>query len=92
MERLADPLTPVGEILKRVPSKQLMAVYKIGAFAGVDQFLQLIAAARGKLKKGGIVDVEVGCCALVEVASMCGGIAWEHSCNYGCQTLSLSSV
>ncbi|WIA12353.1 hypothetical protein OEZ85_012403 [Tetradesmus obliquus] len=58
VERLADPLTPVGEILKRVPSKQLMAVYKIGAFAGVDQFLQLIAAARGKLKKGGIVDVE----------------------------------
>ncbi|WIA32487.1 hypothetical protein OEZ86_003306 [Tetradesmus obliquus] len=58
VERLADPLTPVGEIMKRVPSKQLMAVYKIGAFAGVDQFLQLIAAARGKLKKGGIVDVE----------------------------------
>ncbi|KAF6261306.1 hypothetical protein COO60DRAFT_1699870 [Scenedesmus sp. NREL 46B-D3] len=58
VERLEDPLTPVGEILKRVPSKQLMAVYKVGAFAGVDQFLQLIAAARGKLKKGGIVDGE----------------------------------
>jgi hypothetical protein len=57
----------VGEILKRVPSKQLMAVYKVGAFAGVDQFLQLIAAARGKLKKGGIVDVEVRC-------------TWQHIC------------
>lgn len=59
IERLEDPITPVGEILKRVPLKQLMEVYKIGTFAGVDQFLQLIANARGKLKKGGVVDTEV---------------------------------
>lgn len=59
IEKLEDPVLPVSEILKRVPQKQLLEVYKIGTFDGVDQFLQLIANARGKLKKGGIVDTEV---------------------------------
>ena len=29
MEKLSDPLAPVAEILKRVPAKKLMALYKI---------------------------------------------------------------
>jgi hypothetical protein len=49
----------VGEILARVPGKQLMSVYSIAAFEGLDQFLQHIAEARGKLKKGGVLDVQV---------------------------------
>ncbi|KIY93032.1 Guanine nucleotide-binding protein-like 3 [Monoraphidium neglectum] len=57
VERLADPLAPVAVILQRVPKKQLMAVYKIASFADVDEFLRLIAAARGKLKRGGIPDM-----------------------------------
>eukprot|EP00879_Flechtneria_rotunda_P015386 GHRR01016085.1.p1 GENE.GHRR01016085.1~~GHRR01016085.1.p1 ORF type:complete len:427 (+),score=152.48 GHRR01016085.1:171-1451(+) len=60
VERLEDPITPVAEILSRVPAKQLMEVYKIAAFDGVDQFLHQIANMRGKLKKGGVVDVKVG--------------------------------
>lgn len=59
IERLEDPITPVGEILSRVAAKQLMALYKISAFEGTDQFLQHIAEARGKLKRGGIPDMKV---------------------------------
>lgn len=50
----------MSEILTRVPAKQLMSLYKVAAFEGsVDAFLQQVAQARGKLKRGGIVDVEV---------------------------------
>lgn len=59
VERLADPITPVAEVLRRVPAKQLQALYKVPAFKDVDQFLQHIAAARGKLKKGGVADTTV---------------------------------
>jgi nuclear GTP-binding protein len=49
----------VAEVLRRVPAKQLQALYKVPAFKDVDQFLQHIAAARGKLKKGGVADTTV---------------------------------
>jgi hypothetical protein len=51
----------VCEILRRVPAKQLMSLYRVAAFGAgeVDAFLQQVAAARGKLKKGGVVDVQV---------------------------------
>eukprot|EP00193_Tetraselmis_chui_P022666 CAMPEP_0177795350 /NCGR_PEP_ID=MMETSP0491_2-20121128/26184_1 /TAXON_ID=63592 /ORGANISM="Tetraselmis chuii, Strain PLY429" /LENGTH=519 /DNA_ID=CAMNT_0019318171 /DNA_START=151 /DNA_END=1707 /DNA_ORIENTATION=- len=56
VEKLADPVSPVEEVLRRCPAKQLMQLYKIAKFEGVDQFLQLIAAARGKLQKGGTTN------------------------------------
>lgn len=49
----------MSEILVRVPAKQLMTIYKVATFDGVDSFLQQVANARGKLKRGGVVDVEV---------------------------------
>lgn len=51
VEQLADPALPVAEIVAKCPREQLMAVYGIPAFADADQFLQLVAAARGKLGK-----------------------------------------
>lgn len=51
MEQLSDPVLPVTEIVAKCPQKQLMSVYKIPAFQDVDQFLQMVAAARGKLAK-----------------------------------------
>lgn len=33
-------------------------LYKIPSFDSVDEFLQNVATARGKLKKGGIIDVD----------------------------------
>lgn len=47
VEKLSDPVSPVEEVLRRCPAKQLMQLYKIAKFEGVDQFLQLIASARG---------------------------------------------
>lgn len=46
------------EILKLCPAKQLVTLYKISSFDSVDDFLQLVATVRGKLKKGGIVDID----------------------------------
>lgn len=35
-----------------------MALYKVPDFDNVDDFLQKVATVRGRLKKGGIVDVD----------------------------------
>lgn len=47
------------EIFKLCPPEQLVTHYKIGTFkfGDVDDFLLKIATVRGKLKKGGIVDI-----------------------------------
>ncbi|KAJ4850984.1 Guanine nucleotide-binding protein-like nsn1 [Turnera subulata] len=58
IEKLDDPISPVKEILNRCPGKLLVTLYKIPEFDSVDDFLQKVATVRGRLKKGGIVDVE----------------------------------
>ena len=46
------------EILTCCPARLLVTLYKIPSFDSVDDFLQKVAAVRGKLKKGGVADVE----------------------------------
>ncbi|XP_058100438.1 guanine nucleotide-binding protein-like NSN1 [Magnolia sinica] len=58
IEKLDDPIGPVKEILKLCPAEKLMSLYKLPSFSSVDEFLQKVATIRGKLKKGGVVDVE----------------------------------
>jgi nuclear GTP-binding protein len=58
IEKLDDPIGPVKEILKLCPARMLVTLYKIPSFDSVDDFLQKVASVRGKLKKGGVVDVE----------------------------------
>ncbi|CAL5424972.1 unnamed protein product [Camellia sinensis] len=58
IEKLEDPIGPVKEILKLCPERMLVTLYKLPSFDSVDDFLQKVATVRGKLKKGGIVDVE----------------------------------
>ncbi|OVA01589.1 GTP binding domain [Macleaya cordata] len=58
IEKLDDPIAPVKEILKLCPAKMLVSLYKLPSFDSVDDFLQKVATVRGKLKKGGAVDVE----------------------------------
>lgn len=48
----------VKEILKRCPAEKLISIYKLPSFSSVEEFLQNVATVRGKLKKGGLVDVE----------------------------------
>lgn len=47
VEQLPDPVMPVAEIVRRCPAKQLMRLYKVAAFEGADQFLQLVAQVGG---------------------------------------------
>lgn len=51
-------LFPVKEILKLCPEEKLLSIYNISQFKSVEEFLQKVATLRGKLKKGGVVDVE----------------------------------
>jgi nuclear GTP-binding protein len=57
VEKLVDPAAPVREIVRRCPAKQLMQIYKIPKFADADEFMTNVGTTRGKLKKGGAVDV-----------------------------------
>eukprot|EP00887_Chlorella_sp_A99_P007173 scaffold2.g7173.t1 len=57
VEQLEDPALPVAEVVRRCPPRQLMALYKVPAFDSPERFLAHVAQARGKLKKGGTVDV-----------------------------------
>ncbi|KAI3667948.1 hypothetical protein L6452_43019 [Arctium lappa] len=57
IEKLEDPVSPVKEILKLCPAEMLVTLYKIPIFNSVDDFLSKVATIRGKLKKGGIVDI-----------------------------------
>lgn len=48
----------VKEILKLCPARQLVTLYKIPDFDSVDDLLLKVATVRGRLKKGGVVDVD----------------------------------
>ncbi|KAJ4893067.1 Guanine nucleotide-binding protein-like NSN1 [Raphanus sativus] len=58
IEKLEDPVSPVKEILKLCSPQLLVTLYKITSFEAVDDFLYKVATVRGKLKKGGLVDIE----------------------------------
>ncbi|TVU45869.1 hypothetical protein EJB05_05375, partial [Eragrostis curvula] len=58
VEKMDDLISPVKEILSLCPHEKLLSLYKLPSFSSVDDFLQKVATLRGKLKKGGIVDVE----------------------------------
>lgn len=52
-------MAAAAAVVGRCKARQLMALYKVPGFEGADALLRLIAAARGKLRKGGLPDIEV---------------------------------
>ncbi len=60
VEQLEDPVAAAAEVVRRCEARQLMALYKVPAFENPEALMQQIANARGKLRKGGLPDVEVG--------------------------------
>eukprot|EP00607_Mallomonas_marina_P008563 CAMPEP_0182418226 /NCGR_PEP_ID=MMETSP1167-20130531/2713_1 /TAXON_ID=2988 /ORGANISM="Mallomonas Sp, Strain CCMP3275" /LENGTH=527 /DNA_ID=CAMNT_0024592343 /DNA_START=69 /DNA_END=1652 /DNA_ORIENTATION=- len=60
VESLEDLLTPIQAILERCPSQYLMQLYSIPKFNLSDctAFLALVARATGKLKKGGVPNID----------------------------------
>lgn len=66
VEQLEDPIAPVAAILKRVSREQLVGVFgcswngglEAGDAEDVSTFLRAVALSHGRLKKGGIPDLE----------------------------------
>ncbi|CAJ0581396.1 unnamed protein product, partial [Mesorhabditis spiculigera] len=58
VESLADPVAPVHAILRRCSKETLMLHYTIAEFDSCDKFLSLVARKLGRLKKGGVADVD----------------------------------
>lgn len=58
VELLEDPVTPVELIVSRCKPEQLMELYGISEFETSHEFLLKLASSRGKLKRGGIPDIE----------------------------------
>jgi nuclear GTP-binding protein len=56
VDAIDDPETAVDGILKRCAPDKLMSLYSIPAFETTNQFLTLVAGARGKVAKGGVAD------------------------------------
>ncbi|CAJ0871658.1 8098_t:CDS:2 [Entrophospora sp. SA101] len=57
IELLDNPIPPVELIVSRF-SKQLMARYNVPIFKDTDEFLIFVARQTGRLKRGGIPDLE----------------------------------
>ncbi|RKP09705.1 P-loop containing nucleoside triphosphate hydrolase protein, partial [Thamnocephalis sphaerospora] len=58
LELLDDPISPVEAVISRCNPQQLMILYNLPMFQTSQEFLLLLAQQRGKLKKGGIADLE----------------------------------
>ncbi|KAL7746551.1 nuclear GTP-binding protein nug1 [Sorochytrium milnesiophthora] len=58
VELLEDPVTPVELILLRASKPTLMLLYNIPTFASTQEFLSHIARAKGKLRRGGVLDLD----------------------------------
>jgi nuclear GTP-binding protein len=66
VEQIEDPVAPISAILKRVPRDQIVCAFgcswtaglEIGDPEDVSSFLRAIAESHGRLKKGGVPDIE----------------------------------
>jgi len=58
-EQLEDATLPIQAILQRCPVALLSQIYKIPSFRDHIEFLHHVAVKRGKLRPGGIPDIEL---------------------------------
>ncbi|CAB3994657.1 guanine nucleotide-binding -like 3 homolog [Paramuricea clavata] len=65
IESLHDLVTPVETILKRCNKRQVMEKYRIPDYDDTQQFLGELAKKMGKLKKGGVPDVNAAAKAVL---------------------------
>jgi len=66
VEKVRDPVTPVSAIVERVDPLTLMRIYKVPRYAGVEDFLAKVGKERGRIGKGGVVDVEATAKAVLQ--------------------------
>lgn len=65
IEQLDDPVSPVELILQRATAEQLMYLYSIPRFHNTLEFLGHVAKQQGKLKKGGIPNIDAAAKAVL---------------------------
>ena len=65
IESLHDLVTPVETILRRCNKKQVMQKYRIPDYDNTQEFLCELAKRMGKLKKGGVPDVNAAAKAVL---------------------------
>ena len=58
IDNIDDFIGPVGRILQKVPSIKIREIYGIEEFTDAISCLGNLARKRGKLKKGGVTDIE----------------------------------
>lgn len=58
VELVEDPISPVEVILGRMKKEQLMILYNIPFFNTTTEFLIHIARQKGRIRKGGVPDLE----------------------------------
>lgn len=58
IENLLDPISPIDMILQRVGHQPLMIAYGIPEFKDINELLACICTTRGKMKVGGVFDVD----------------------------------
>ncbi|CAK8690488.1 unnamed protein product [Clavelina lepadiformis] len=58
IESLDDPVTPVAAILSRCNKQQIMMRYNVVDYEDALEFLEQLAHRKGKLKKGGVPNID----------------------------------
>lgn len=58
LEQIEDPVAPVEILVSRFPVSQLMVLYNIPEYSNASEFLLFVAKRQGKLRKGGLCDIE----------------------------------
>ena len=59
VDTMEDPITPVEAILQRCPKQQMCLQYSIASYDSTPEFLGSVASKIGKLKKGGVPNMEM---------------------------------
>ncbi len=65
VEKITDPVSVIGAVLKRCPRERLMELYQIPVYRSADEFLAFVAHKIGKLKKGGVPDYHAAATAVL---------------------------
>lgn len=65
IEQLEDPVAPINLIISKANVEQLMFLYCIPRFENSNEFLLHVAKRQGKLKKGGIPNIEAAARAVL---------------------------
>ena len=60
MEKITDPVSVIGAVLKRCPRERLMELYQIPMYRSAEEFLAFVAHKIGKLKKGRYSRLQCG--------------------------------